>query len=200
MEQYESFDYLCSNQQFATAQHIFVTYLTPNSQFEVNVDDKVRKSVITSIKSQQNLRHCFNDAKRAVLALLEVSFAQFMRSNAADMMKRDIGKHHGKPMKLRIRVYVRVYTLFMTPTNIHMFPICYRRSNNPLFTRSQRQRNPSPPSFSRPPIASLFRFCPYTGTLCSIFSNNLTDRRHLSTSTSVGANNGVRVCSCVARH
>ncbi|CAG8509549.1 4438_t:CDS:2 [Paraglomus occultum] len=69
VEQYESFDYQCSNQQFATAQHIFITYLTPNSQFEVNVDDK-----------------------RAVLALLEVSFAQFMRSNTADMMRRDIGE------------------------------------------------------------------------------------------------------------
>ena len=91
MEQYESFDFVNSTQQYSTAQHIFDTYLTRNSQFEVNIDDKVRKSVIASIKSQRDPRHCFDDAKRAIFVLLEVSFARFIRSPTADLMKQEIG-------------------------------------------------------------------------------------------------------------
>ncbi|GBB87388.1 hypothetical protein RclHR1_13850006 [Rhizophagus clarus] len=91
VEQYESFDFDNSTQQYATAQHIFDTYLTHNSQFEVNVDDKVRKSVISSIKSQRDPKHCFDEAKRAIFVLLEVSFARFIRSPMADLMKQEIG-------------------------------------------------------------------------------------------------------------
>ncbi|CAG8620964.1 82_t:CDS:2 [Funneliformis mosseae] len=91
VEQYESFDFLNSTQQYTTAQHIFDTYLTRNSQFEVNIDDKVRKSVIASIKSQRDPRNCFDDAKRAIFVLLEVSFARFIRSPTAELMKQEIG-------------------------------------------------------------------------------------------------------------
>ncbi|PKC14005.1 regulator of G protein signaling superfamily [Rhizophagus irregularis] len=91
VEQYESFVFVNSTQQYTTAQHIFDTYLTHNSQFEVNVDDKVRKSVISSIKSQRDPKHCFDEAKRAIFVLLEVSFARFIRSPMADLMKQEIG-------------------------------------------------------------------------------------------------------------
>ncbi|KAI7885531.1 hypothetical protein K492DRAFT_102300, partial [Lichtheimia hyalospora FSU 10163] len=40
VEQYESFQYTTFLQQLATAQHIHSTYLTHNSHFEVNFDDK----------------------------------------------------------------------------------------------------------------------------------------------------------------
>ncbi|CAG8622077.1 10968_t:CDS:2 [Rhizophagus irregularis] len=92
VEQYESFVFVNSTQQYTTAQHIFDTYLTHNSQFEVNVDDKVRKSVISSIKSQRDPKHCFDEAKRAIFVLLEVSFARFIRSPMADLMKQEIGE------------------------------------------------------------------------------------------------------------
>ncbi|CAG8463780.1 9839_t:CDS:2 [Acaulospora morrowiae] len=92
VEQYESSDYAHSSQQYATAQHIYDTYLTRNSQFEVNVDDKVRKSVVASIKSQRDPRHCFDEAKRAIFLLLECSFARFIRSDIADIMKQEIGE------------------------------------------------------------------------------------------------------------
>ncbi|KAG9289732.1 hypothetical protein G9A89_014467 [Geosiphon pyriformis] len=92
VEQYESYDYMNSSQQFATASHIFDTYLTHNSQFEVNVDDKVRKSVIAALKSPREPRRCFDDAKRAIFLLLEVSFARFIRGPMAEQMKREIGE------------------------------------------------------------------------------------------------------------
>ncbi|KAI9276715.1 hypothetical protein BDA99DRAFT_430474, partial [Phascolomyces articulosus] len=41
LEQYESFTYLTSVQQLATAQHIYDTYLSPNSHFEVNIDERI---------------------------------------------------------------------------------------------------------------------------------------------------------------
>ncbi|CAG8756954.1 17689_t:CDS:2 [Dentiscutata erythropus] len=92
VEQFESFEYSNLAQQYTIAQHIFDTYLTRNSQFEINIDDKVRKSVISFIKSQRDLRHCFDDAKRAVYVLLESSFARFIRSSTADLMKKEIGE------------------------------------------------------------------------------------------------------------
>ncbi|CAG8821512.1 11867_t:CDS:2, partial [Racocetra persica] len=92
VEQFESFEYSNLAQQYTIAQHIFDTYLTRNSQFEVNIDDKVRKSVISFIKSQRDLRRCFDGAKRAVFVLLESSFARFIRSNTADLMKKEIGE------------------------------------------------------------------------------------------------------------
>ncbi|CAI2172627.1 14318_t:CDS:2 [Funneliformis geosporum] len=91
VEQYESFEFSNSTQQYKTAKHIFDTYLTHKSQFEVNIDDKVRKSVIASIKSQRDPRNCFDDAKRAIFVLLEVSFARFIRSPTAELMKQEIG-------------------------------------------------------------------------------------------------------------
>ncbi|CAG8810209.1 5971_t:CDS:2 [Gigaspora margarita] len=92
VEQFESFEYSNLAQQYTIAQHIFDTYLTRNSQFEINIDDKVRKSVISFMKSQRNLRHCFDDAKRAVYVLLESSFNRFIRSSTADFMKKEIGE------------------------------------------------------------------------------------------------------------
>ncbi|CAG8741149.1 13428_t:CDS:2 [Cetraspora pellucida] len=92
VEQFESFDYSNLAQQYTIAQHIFDTYLTRNSQFEVNIDDKVRKSVISFIRSQRDLRRCFDDAKRAVFVLLESSFTRFIRSSTADLMKKEIGE------------------------------------------------------------------------------------------------------------
>ncbi|KAI7874917.1 hypothetical protein K492DRAFT_117536, partial [Lichtheimia hyalospora FSU 10163] len=41
IEQYESFTYMTLVQQLATAQHIYDTYLSPNSHFEVNIDERI---------------------------------------------------------------------------------------------------------------------------------------------------------------
>ncbi|KAI7869897.1 hypothetical protein BDF14DRAFT_1692716, partial [Spinellus fusiger] len=41
LEQYESFTYSSPTQQFNTAHHICNIYLTQNSHFEVNLDEKV---------------------------------------------------------------------------------------------------------------------------------------------------------------
>ncbi|CAJ0634087.1 739_t:CDS:2 [Entrophospora sp. SA101] len=93
VEQYESKQYDNSTQQLVMAQQIFDTYLTRNSQFEVNIDDRVRKLTIAAIKSERDLRYCFRDAKQAVFVLLENSFSRFIRSNLADTMRKEIGEH-----------------------------------------------------------------------------------------------------------
>nr|CAG8483870.1 7259_t:CDS:2 [Entrophospora candida] len=93
VEQYESKQYDNSTQQLVMAQQIFDIYLTRNSQFEVNIDDRVRKLTIAAIKSERDLRYCFRDAKQAVFVLLENSFSRFIRSNLADTMRKEIGEH-----------------------------------------------------------------------------------------------------------
>ncbi|CAJ0857792.1 12873_t:CDS:2, partial [Entrophospora sp. SA101] len=93
VEHYESRVFDNSTQQLVIAQQIFDTYLTRKSQFEVNVDDKVRKSIIATIKSERDLHYCFRDAKHAVFALLECSFSRFIRSCLTDVMKKEIGQH-----------------------------------------------------------------------------------------------------------
>jgi len=91
VEQYESFRYPSKSSQYDTAEHVFDTYLTHNSQFEVNVDDKVRKHVTSAIKSPEQLDRCFDEAKRAVFILLEGSYSRFLRSDAAELMWQRIG-------------------------------------------------------------------------------------------------------------
>ncbi|CAJ0639458.1 6509_t:CDS:2 [Entrophospora sp. SA101] len=93
VEQYESKQYDNSTQQLVMAQQIFDIYLTRNSQFEVNIDDRVRKLTIAAIKSERDLRYCFRDAKQAVFILLESSFCRFIRSDLADTMRKEIGEH-----------------------------------------------------------------------------------------------------------
>ncbi|KAI8139308.1 hypothetical protein BJV82DRAFT_627952 [Fennellomyces sp. T-0311] len=79
LEQYETFSYLTSVQQLATAQHIYDTYLSPNSHFEVNIDERIRRAVLTALQ-QKRPEHCFDPAKAAVYALLESSFMRFIDS------------------------------------------------------------------------------------------------------------------------
>ncbi|KAI9315071.1 RGS domain-containing protein [Dichotomocladium elegans] len=91
IEQYEAFDYASVVQQFATAQHICTMYLDHDSQFEVNVDDKVRRTVIDALRNKQ-MQGCFAVAKRAVYDLLESSYKRFLRADIFDLMVHDCGE------------------------------------------------------------------------------------------------------------
>lgn len=91
MEQYESFSYASLGQQLATAQHIFNTYLTRNSYFEVNLDDKVRRTVTQSLE-KKNAKTCFESAKRAVYSLLESSYMRFQNTDTFQDMVKQCGE------------------------------------------------------------------------------------------------------------
>lgn len=91
MEQYESFSYSSLAQQLATAQHIYNTYLTRNSYFEVNLDDKVRRTVTQALE-EKNAKSCFDAAKRAVYSLLESSYMRFQNTDTFQSMVNECGK------------------------------------------------------------------------------------------------------------
>lgn len=90
VEHYNNAKFSTDETHRVAAQHIFDTYLSPNSHFEVNVDERVRKDCITGM-SAGKLTGCFDAAKRAVLVLMESSFQKFLKSSIFAQMKREIG-------------------------------------------------------------------------------------------------------------
>ncbi|KAI9251393.1 RGS domain-containing protein [Phascolomyces articulosus] len=92
LEQYESFTYASIVQQLATAQHIHNTYLTRNSHFEVNLDDKVRRHVTNALK-ENKVEGLFDNAKRAVYSLLESSFMRFCQTETFSSMVMNCGTY-----------------------------------------------------------------------------------------------------------
>ncbi|CAM0141933.1 G-protein signaling regulator protein [Umbelopsis sp. WA50703] len=91
VEQYESFTYISKAQQSATATHILDTYLSRNSHLEVNVEDKVIRSVTTAIEEGE-LSNCFQTAKRSVFTLLDGSFHRFKDGPIWDTMVATCGE------------------------------------------------------------------------------------------------------------
>lgn len=92
VEHYESMSFKSSSQQYVTASHIYDTYLSPHSQFELNLDDGVRQDVIANIRSDRSPHHVFDAAKRAVYQMLESSCKQFMQSDLFDQMAWELGE------------------------------------------------------------------------------------------------------------
>ncbi|KAG2171699.1 hypothetical protein INT43_008079 [Umbelopsis isabellina] len=90
VEQYESFVYQTQTQQLATAQHIYDAYLTRNSHFEVNLDDRVKRSVVTDLEARA-LDDIFHQAKQAVFGLLDHSFHRFLSSTTWHAMTENCG-------------------------------------------------------------------------------------------------------------
>ncbi|KAI9305056.1 RGS domain-containing protein [Cunninghamella echinulata] len=90
LEQYETFQYVSQIQQLATAQHIFNTYLTRNSHFEVNLDDKVRRTVTEALQNK-DVGQCFETAKRSVYSLLESSYMRFLMTDTYQLMVNNCG-------------------------------------------------------------------------------------------------------------
>ncbi|KAI8364410.1 RGS domain-containing protein [Blakeslea trispora] len=91
LEQFESFSYTSPGQQLETAQHIYNTYLSRNSYFEVNLDDKVRRTVTEALENKDAV-HCFDTAKRAVYSLLESSYMRFQNTDIFEDMVTNCGK------------------------------------------------------------------------------------------------------------
>jgi len=90
VEQYESFIYQSQTQQLATAQHICEAYLTCTSHFEVNLDDRVKRTVVNDLDARA-LDGIFEQSKQAIFGLLDHSFHRFMNSPVWDAMVINCG-------------------------------------------------------------------------------------------------------------
>ncbi|ORX60349.1 regulator of G protein signaling superfamily [Hesseltinella vesiculosa] len=93
LEQYDKI--LSDAQKWTTAKHVYETYVSKNSHFEVNLDDQVRSDIIAAMEARR-LDRCFDKAKRAVYLLLEYSFMQFMQASTWEIMVSSCGKAEKK--------------------------------------------------------------------------------------------------------
>jgi hypothetical protein len=64
--------------------------LTRNSHFEVNLDDRVKRTVVQDLEAKA-LDGLFDQAKQAVFALLDHSFHRFTTANVWDAMVTNCG-------------------------------------------------------------------------------------------------------------
>ncbi|KAJ1548336.1 hypothetical protein HK405_003625, partial [Cladochytrium tenue] len=72
-----------------TAIHIFQTYLETNSFFEVNVDFRIRKDCEEAVKTKTDLAVCFTASLKHIMALLEASYAKFLRGPYAAKLRSE---------------------------------------------------------------------------------------------------------------
>ncbi|KAJ3289633.1 hypothetical protein HK104_007327 [Borealophlyctis nickersoniae] len=95
VEHYNSVHFPTIQHNEVAAQHIFETYLSRNSQFEVNVDERIRRDIILKMKTHnlEDLDGLFDAAKSAILVLMEGSYSKFAKGEVFVMMKKDIGEY-----------------------------------------------------------------------------------------------------------
>ncbi|KAJ3203780.1 hypothetical protein HK099_001377 [Clydaea vesicula] len=91
VDHYESTEFNSINHQRQAAHHICETYLSKNSHFEINVDQKISNQTIENIKSDEILKYAFSSARMAILLLLENSFQTFTKSDVYKRMEKEIG-------------------------------------------------------------------------------------------------------------
>ncbi|CAO3677085.1 unnamed protein product [Rhizopus stolonifer] len=102
VEQFEKYRGLASNEeQKRMAYAIYETYISDNSQLQINLDDRVKRN----IKSQLSFAHEFNgktifqEAKNSIYLLLESSFIRFLNTGVYEEMIRHCGEltiHYGE--------------------------------------------------------------------------------------------------------
>ncbi|KAJ3037260.1 regulator of G-protein signaling [Rhizophlyctis rosea] len=93
VEHYETMAFPSSRHHLLAAQHIFDTYLSPSSQFEVNIEQKTRREIVANMKAgtSESLEGVFDGAKMHILQLMEGSWIRFTKSEVYTWMKKDIG-------------------------------------------------------------------------------------------------------------
>lgn len=68
-------------------QFIYDTYISIDSYFEINVDDRIRRSITSQLSSEEIDFDLFNEAKASIYTLLEASFNRFLSApNYKDMI------------------------------------------------------------------------------------------------------------------
>ncbi|KAI9325116.1 RGS domain-containing protein [Zopfochytrium polystomum] len=101
---YNSHAHSMSEQQLeAHANHIYKTYLEPDSLFEVNIEAKDRKDCKTALTIKSNLPKIFEAVTKHIFTLLEASFAKFMRSPYAARLRLEQDGHEEISVTLKSR-------------------------------------------------------------------------------------------------
>ncbi|KAG1148844.1 hypothetical protein G6F37_006600 [Rhizopus arrhizus] len=92
----------CIDEQRKMAQVIYNTYISDNAQLQINLDDKVKRSIKSQLISTQhefNGKTIFYDAKISIYLLLESSFIRFLNTDVYEEMIRHCGEltiHYGE--------------------------------------------------------------------------------------------------------
>lgn len=90
MDQFETYPFQSKSQLLSTGIHLYEMYIREDSDFEVNIDDKVRRPILPSI--QMGDRFSFSEAKAEVFKLMESSYSKFRRSSIYADMRLSMGK------------------------------------------------------------------------------------------------------------
>jgi len=100
VEHYDSVSFPTARHQLHAAQHIYDTYVSSSSIFEVNIDQKVRRDILAHMKAASSggdnnelLKPVFSKAKAAILQLMEGSYVKFAQSPMFVQMKRELGMY-----------------------------------------------------------------------------------------------------------
>ncbi|KAK4510479.1 class II myosin [Mucor velutinosus] len=88
VDNYEHFNFSSYSERYQVANKIYKTYLTRNSDVEVNLEDRIYRQVTNALSSQYTTTGKeFEAAKRHVFSLLNVSYQQFRTSSVWDIME-----------------------------------------------------------------------------------------------------------------
>ncbi|CAO3644411.1 unnamed protein product [Mucor fragilis] len=93
VDNYEHFNFSSYMERYQVANKIYKTYLTRNSDVEVNLEDRIHRQVTNALSSQYTTTGKeFGAAKRHVFSLLSVSYHQFRTSSVWDIMDSKCSK------------------------------------------------------------------------------------------------------------
>ncbi|GAN07244.1 hypothetical protein MAM1_0153d06737 [Mucor ambiguus] len=88
VDNYQHFNFSSFTERYQVANKIYKTYLTRNSDVEVNLEDRIHRQVTNALSSQYTTTGKeFEAAKRHVFSLLNVSYHQFRTSSVWDIME-----------------------------------------------------------------------------------------------------------------
>ncbi|KAL7331108.1 hypothetical protein PS15p_203347 [Mucor circinelloides] len=106
VDNYEHFNFSSYAERYQVANKIYNTYLTRNSDVEVNLEDRIYRQVTNALSSQYTTTGKeFEAAKRHVFSLLNVSYHQFRTSQVWDIMESKCSKLCICQMYLYMKAY-----------------------------------------------------------------------------------------------
>lgn len=94
--------------QQEAARNIFNTYLSRNSQIEINIDEKIHREIskfittMTLNTSEETVSKCFKKARNSVLQLMEDCYTKFQKSSLFERMIREIGPYQIYSEKVKV--------------------------------------------------------------------------------------------------
>jgi hypothetical protein len=120
VDKYENYLFPSEGEQEEAAEKISKTYLTRNAELEINLEDKITRSVKQALKRQKatcaSTGNEFDTAKRHVFSLLSVSYHGFRTSAVWDIMESKCGMILPKSYFL---IFYCLLTFFLANLNIY---------------------------------------------------------------------------------